>query len=156
MDSQKIGLTGRTSAVFIKLTNGVAMATNDIEIQDPFERASGWVTNCLMPVLKTLAKVLEEKGYRASVHKHADQTLSLSFSKFANRFEYTLDCLVSPVVMPDWPKGRIDLRCSRRVNYTEDSVPFRDSGSLYDIEDVSGKEIELHFQKTFRRWIVLE
>jgi len=128
------------------------MKTKDIEKQDPFERASDWIASFLMPVFKSLAKELDEIGYRASVHR-IDQSLTLRFVKGANRFEYRLECMIEPSSIPDRPEGYIDLECSRRVNYTAEPVPFRETRAMYDIKDVSEQEIERHFRNTFRRWL---
>jgi hypothetical protein len=135
-------------------TDGCVLETNDIEKQDAFIRASGWITNFLEPVFESLAKELEQMGYRASVHRQTDEALALTFSKVANRFEYTLNCRAGLPLAPNWPEGHIGLGCSRRVNYTEEPVLFRQATAVYDIKDVSEQEIKLHFRNTFQRWLI--
>jgi hypothetical protein len=151
--SQKIGLTGQFASVFLRLTNEAAMETKNIEKQDPFERASNWITSFLVPVFESLARELEEMGYHASVPRHIDQSLTLRFDKGANRFEYRLECMIGPPSIPDRPEDYIALECSRRVNYTAEPVPFRETRATYDIKGVSEQEIKQHFRNTFRRWL---
>jgi hypothetical protein len=129
------------------------METKDIGEQDPFERASLWIDDFLVPVFNNLAKDLKGERYQASISKQTDQELTLNFSKEGNRFEYTINCVESPTPIPNWPEGHIDLECSYRVNYVGGPVQFRDIEAQCDIEDVGEKEIEEHFRKTFRRWL---
>jgi len=129
------------------------MDAKDIGKQDPFDRASRWISNFLEPVFDNLVKALKEDGYLASKFKRTDQALTLTFSKAANRFEYTINCMVKPTPIPNWPEGHIDLDCYSQVNYVEGPVHFRDMEAKYDIEDVGEKEINEHFHKTFRAWL---
>jgi hypothetical protein len=147
-------LTIQIAGALIRPTKGCELELKDIEKRDPFIRASGWTTSFLEPVFQSLAKELEEKGYQASVHWQDDLTLTLVFSKVANRFEYTLDCRVKLPLVPNWPEGHIGLGCSRRLNYTAEPVLFREATAVYDIKDVSEQEIKLHFRNTFQRWLI--
>jgi len=120
---------------------------------DSSERASHWIINSLAPVFDFLVKDLREKGYQASLSKQTDKALTLSFSKEGNRFEYTIDCMIRPTPIPNWPESHVDLDCSCRVNNTKSPVQFRSINAKYDIEDISEKEIIEHFRTTFRRWL---
>lgn len=123
---------------------------------DPSERASHWISSSLAPVFDFLVNDLGEKGYKASLSKQTDQSLTLSFSKGGNRFEYTISCVIRPTPIPNWPEGHVDLVCYRRVNNRGLTILFRNINAEYDIEDVGEKEIVNHFHGTFRLWLSRE
>jgi hypothetical protein len=120
---------------------------------DASERASHWISSSLAPVFDFLVNDLGEKGYQASLSKQTDQALTLSFSKEGNRFEYTIDCMIRPTPIPNWPEGHVNLDCYYRVNNTKSPIQFRKTNAKYDIEDIGEKEIVEHFRKTFQRWL---
>ena len=124
----------------------------DARVQDLFIRAHNWVGTFLTPIFKSLAKDLEDRGYKTSSPKPTNKSINLNFSRGHNRFEYILTCMVRPP-KTSTDTGHVDL-CYLRTTPRgrPHSKPFRIEKAEYDISDVTEKEILDHFTKAFDFW----